>query len=861
MRIPVEITPTHRHGQACHRLNEPITFGVPVPRGQVRSVDGWTLGPADGRSTAVDATVLDRWPDGTARWVLIDAQVTVDGGSTDWALDTTVGAGQPPAPGLTVEDTAERIAIDTGAARISFERAGRFPIAQVAVGGADLLAPTAAGLVVTDESGLASTVTVTSLAVEHRGPLRTAVVLHGQAKTGKGRVLNFTGRVECFAGHATVRVRLTIRNPDRAVHPGNYWDLGDPGSVLLKDVSLTLGLAGDRESTTHLSAEPDAPITEVAGAVEVYQDSSGGSYWQSTNHINRHRQVPNTFRGYRVRTGTGETQGLRATPLLSTRRNTRELAVAMPDFWQNFPKAVEADAGRLTVRLFPGQYADLHELQGGEQKTDECFLGFGPDATTEVPLDWCRNRLLARASPRWVLGSEAVDYLAPLDDGHRTLADQAIDGPDSFDAKREVIDEFGWRHFGEIYGDHEAIGHKGPNPLVSHYNNQYDPVAGFALQFLRSGDPRWWLAMDELARHVIDIDIYHTDKDKSAYNGGLFWHTYHYGDADLCTHRTYPKRNTGTVHGGGPSADHNYPTGLMLRYFLTGDVASREAAVGLAQYVLNLEDWRLTPFRWLSHADTGRAIFTPPDFYGPARSSGNSLNALVDGHRLTGNPTFLAKADLLVQRTIHPKDNFKRHRLDEPEYRWFYAMFLQALGKYLGHKASIGQLDRAYAHGRASLLSYARWMAEHEYPYLEKPEKLEYPNETWAAQDIRKADIFSHAAMHAAGPERDRFVERAGFFHRTSIATLLTSPTRSLARPVVVLLTSGIVWPWFAAKPAATLPPPAIDVDLGDPQRFVAQRAQAERRAKIIVALGAIAVVAAALAGVVWWLSAASSAI
>ncbi len=266
--------------------------------------------------------------------------------------------------------------------------------------------------------------------------------------------------------------------------------------------------------------------------------------------------------------------------------------------------------------------------------------------------------------------------------------------------------------------------------------------------------------MDELARHVIDIDIYHTDRDKWAYNGGLFWHTYHYGDADTATHRTYPRKNDGTVHGGGPSADHNYPTGLMLRYFLTGDIASRDAALGLSQYVLNLEDWRLSPFRWLSRADTGRAIFTPPGFFGPARSSGNSLNALVDGHRLSGDARFLRKADQLVRRVIHPLDDLKGGRFDEPEYRWFYAMFLQSLGKYLRHKADLGQIDRPYAHGRASLLAYARWMVEHEYPYLERPEKLEHPTETWAAQDIRKSDIFCHAAMHASGAER-RTVRRA----------------------------------------------------------------------------------------------------
>ena len=96
--------------------------------------------------------------------------------------------------------------------------------------------------------------------------------------------------------------------------------------------------------------------------------------------------------------------------------------------------------------------------------------------------------------------------------------------------------------------------------LVSHYNNQYDAVAGFASQFLRTGDVRWWELMDDLARHVVDIDIYHTDRDKSAYNDGLFWHTSHYVDAGLSTHRSYPQ--SPRVGGGGPSNEHNYATGL-----------------------------------------------------------------------------------------------------------------------------------------------------------------------------------------------------------------------------------------------------------------------------------------------------------
>src|SRR5690606_8711102 len=177
------------------------------------------------------------------------------------------------------------------------------------------------------------------------------------------------------------------------------------------------------------------------------------------------------------------------------------------------------------------------------------------------------------------------------------------------------------------------------------------------------------------------------------------------------------------------------------------------------------EDGRLTPFRFLTTADTGYAIAMPPANHGPSRSSGNSLNALVEGHRLTGDDRYLQLAERLIRRCVHPHDDPLRHGLDDPEYRWFYTMFLQSLGRYLAYRAERGLVDEAYAYARASLLHYARWMAANEYPWLDKPEKLEFPTETWAAQDIRKSDIFCHAALHSHDEaERTLMLERAAFF-------------------------------------------------------------------------------------------------
>ena len=93
------------------------------------------------------------------------------------------------------------------------------------------------------------------------------------------------------------------------------------------------------------------------------------------------------------------------------------------------------------------------------------------------------------------------------------------------------------------YADHEQAYYDGPRPVISHYNNQFDMVLGGILQLARTEDPAWWDLFEPLARHVVDIDLYHTTRDRPAYNGGLFWFTDHYLDAATSTHRTYSRAN------------------------------------------------------------------------------------------------------------------------------------------------------------------------------------------------------------------------------------------------------------------------------------------------------------------------------
>jgi hypothetical protein len=849
---------------AVPRHREPVTLGVPFPRGAVRACEELILLDAAGVPVPFQGRVLDRWGDESLRWALIDFQASAapETGPATYALEPRHGRQAPAvSEAIVVSTRDDRVSVNAGLVRFTCARGAAFPLASVDMAGVELLDPANSGLMVRDADAKACRVETTAVRVEESGPLRVTLVVEGVVRAPSGdQLLEVESRLHVYAGHASLRAQIRLRNPRRADHPGNFWDLGDTGSVYLEDASLVYTLAAEAAAAEVIcSPEIGAAFERGPAPFALYQDSSGGEQWNSRNHMNRDHKVLVTFRGYQ-QTWRGETrEGLRATPVVTLARGGHAVSATMRAFWQNFPKAIEADERSLTVRLFPTQFNDVFEIQGGEQKTHDITLAFGPETITAHPLDWARDPLVPRVASDWICGTEAVPYLVPASaDPHhtrKTLINAAIDGDDTFVHKREVIDEYGWRHFGDVYGDHENAYYKGERPVLSHYNNQYDTIAGFLYQFLQSGDARWWSYAIDLAAHVIDIDVYHTDQDKAAFNHGMFWHTYHYGDADTATHRTYPRAGRGQIHGGGPSADHNYTTGLMLHYFLTGDPVSRQTVLDLAQYVLDIDDGRKTIFRWLDSGRTGLATASGSySYHGPGRGPANSLNALIDGHRVSGRPELLEKADEIVRRCVHPREDVGVHDLLDAENKWFYAMFFQSLGKYLDYRRERGLTDANFVYARESLLHFARWMATHEGPTLDRKERLHFPTETWAAQDIRKSDILYYASAYTSDPaERARFRERAAFFFDYSIRTLATMPTRTYARPIIVLLSSGILHAWFDQHPQLSVAGTDSAAVTSFPARevFVPQKARAKRRLMLIAAAAALVTVAGTVALIV----------
>jgi hypothetical protein len=857
---------------------EPIRAGVPFARGVFDGKSPLVIAESDGSTRPVQTRITDRWTDGSVRWLLVDFVLPVDAGSpAEWRgeLRNAAAASAVASTAATPLNSTSDPAAHTVTVGSRIWHAGG-PLFGDPIGTADEAIATArVRFEAREVNGGQGSFVSERVTLEEDGPLRATVRQTGRIG-GLKQPLLVDARVTVFAGSPVYRLDVSVRNSSAAAHPGGTWNLGDPGSLMLERLTLTLPIApgGAGAPAIRYAAEPGVSFAAASAPFEIYQDSSGGEAWHSNVHLNRHREISTKFRGYRVTRGSEGETGLRASPVVALTTQTGEISATIADFWQNFPKAIEVTSEALLLHLFPPQTAGGHELQPGEQKTHTLFMSNGAGAGTGSVsgVEWAVSPAICHSTPEYYASTGVMPYLTPLaaerDAAYHALVASAIDGAESFEQKRERLDEFGWRNFGDVYGDHEAYFHKGPELLVSHWNNQYDTVYGAGRQFMRSGDPRWWTMMTQLAAHVADIDVYHTANDKSAYNHGLFWHTVHYVDADIATHRTYPSRvrvssgehayeSQTKVVGGGPACGHLYATGLALTYFLTGNPVTRDAAIELADFVIEGDDGSRTVFKWLAGGYTGHASGSGWDnYHGPGRGSANALNTSLDGYWLTGDRKYLEKAEQLIRRCVHPAEDVTRHRLDDVEQRWFYTMFLQVLARYLDMKAEAGAFDRMYRYARTSLLRYARWMEANAKPFLDKPEALEFPNETWAAQDMRKADIFYHAARHTNDPaERARLMERGDWYFRYVVDTLNTFSTKTLCRPVAILMASGHMRNWLALNPAdAAARVEETNDDFGAPEHFVSQKTVAMRRAKMIVAAGAVAGLAVVALGVVWLL-------
>jgi hypothetical protein len=790
-----------RETAGVERAGEYLRVALPLGRGELQPGTPLAASLATDPPRPCQQRVLKQWPDGSVKWLLLDFAVDAAAGADLRCVVAPAPMGLQPAAGVEVVPGTDSWQVHTGAGTFVVDATTFRPFLRVTRGDGNLLDSVRSLCRFSTDGVVRRVPQLERVELEEPGPLHAVLRLSGSFSGGDpGQEVQFASRLHFFAASLAVRVEFTLHNPRPARHPGGLWDLGDPGSLLFRELAIDFGLTDT--ALPRLYPEPGSPALEADAGQQllIYQESSGGANWRSPNHRNRKGEVPLTRQGFLVCSGEREIAGgLRAAPTLwcgAGAATGEGVSVAVPNFWQEFPKALRGGADLLSVEIFPGCFPDLHELQGGEQKTHAFVVDF---AAAPGALAWVHSPLEACAASRHYRESGVLNDLP----GERDLVDRFVTAQGLL-AKREALDEYGWRNFGDLYADHEAVFHQGETTFVSHYNNQYDFVAGAYRKAFATGDSHWRELAADLARHVRDIDLYHTDGDREEYNRGLFWHTDHYLDAGLSTHRTCSREQLvgrqAEQCGGGPGAEHCYATGLMLHYFQTGDPDFKQAVIDLARWELVALEGpsallaalrRSLGYLLLWRGSRGERRLFPR--YPLTRGTGNAVTACLDAFEVGGGREFLERAAELIRGALHPGDDIEARKLLDAEVAWSYTVLLVAVVKFLEKKRELGEWDDDCRQAQAAFLAYARWMARHEYPFLDKPQSLEYPNETWAAQDLRKAVVFYWAARYADSAWRPDFLEQGRRFLLSSSEELPRWQTAGLARPVVLMLQNAWV--------------------------------------------------------------------
>jgi hypothetical protein len=793
------------------RFREPVALGMGVPPG-VAVTPLATAVDTKGRRYPANCRVLTRRGDGSAMWILVQACLDADADSVAlYSLEFD------PETNVELQTSASEVTKDSHLD----SKAGNLHRAIALVNLHETIAGWNLQLSVRSVGGnrwqLPLSIDQIDFPADTKANSNNVIESKCYASQLEGTSIRAEFSLTYFIDSSKLRIDATLHNPNRAEHPDGFWDLGDPMSYRLESAVLSVQNLDLQFDDVRWRTDQDQPSQQhsLPGHLQLVQHHSGGVNAQSRNHLRADGNLPpsgpsclkiftkNVDADRSNQNSICENyENHRFQPVVTLNDKSSSVTATMLDFWEKYPSSIEADEQGFHFGLLAKSNRGHQELQGGEETTRTIWLSFDCSSKQKIKsddghhqLDWVHRPVTALQDPRELTESGSIDWFTASENLEnpklQTLFDELLDGENSFFRKRETIDEYGWRNFGDVWADHEQAYSLDPKPVISHYNNQYDLLQGLLRRYLQTGDRRWWNLARPLAEHVMDIDLYRTDQDRAAYNGGMFWHTSHYRDAGTCTHRTFSRCMTGDEHrvsGGGPSNEHNYTSGLLLYYHLTGSRRAAAAVCSLADWVIAMDDGDQSPLSPLSGRATGYASSTSQSsFHGPGRGVANSIHALLDAWTLTRSDHYLEKCEALIYRSIHPLQDFQAMDLLHAELRWSYSIALQALLRFV-HLAS-GQSVQTCRFVLAALHRYGAWMQQSEKHFLDRPDELEFPTETWAAQDLRKGTTMMMIARYQPESTSSDALFQAGkaFFDR-ALDQLFEFPTRSCTRPAAILL-------------------------------------------------------------------------
>lgn len=445
-------------------------------------------------------------------------------------------------------------------------------------------------LYVTGASVMPASATIDKTTIEEANALRAVVRQDGRFNAGELHVaptIGFTLRYYIYADQPFIRVRLRLKNQ------GVY------------------GFGASR--TQQAPYAQHALIRSLSAIIPTLASGSGSTTVLSASAA--HQRVAAKQNAATLAAGSFE--------------------IAVPEFAENFPRALTANSSGLRFDVLPETGSD-YQFDGARAKTTDFYLGRATLAATALTTSFNATLEPAYAAQtgaihpamvekrNWAaffsqdaeLGEAATRAERMLASAYAVEASEGVNAVPAqsifeYRLRGEQGEHFGWRNFGDLaWGDGYA-------------NLHYDLPFIALREFLRTGDGRAFQLGGEMARYRADWGQYHADDyfdEQRAWNlrGMAF----------------YEKGDHGSFREPVPS--HTWIEGLWLYWALTGDESVRESAMEASDALARM------PFTY----DSGLSWNEP-------RWVGWPVLGLMAAWRYTGNHQYLDQAKknayLLVQ--------------------------------------------------------------------------------------------------------------------------------------------------------------------------------------------------------------------
>jgi len=610
------------------RALRPVTGGIPLAQGAAPEGASFVLYDENNKPVPSQTLVLARWKDRSARWVLLDFQAEPPPNRTahfklSWGKKVkTVN------PEFPVQvNGREKPSIRTRNMELSPVRNALLRISD----------KVELKLSLTDSKGQKCHAIIESVEIQTEGKIRSTLLLKGAFHSPDGeRIFGFRMRVSVFAGLSKVYLEPQILvNSEKGV-------IQNIRSLKLEVIPL------DRMRSASIGGAPGWS-GKPASLVRLFQVDDENYRFEGT-----------------------EGRGSKAPGWAQMDDGKGTIAIAVKDFWQQWPKSIGVDSKGLTIGLFPEfekgafdhmepwykyQYLfqdNCYRLRTGQAPRWRIWLDLSGDGTSLVKS--ANAPLVPSAAPVQAIAAGVWGYVAPAGSpGMKEYDDWAENLFDNgYCRSIEVQRDYGQMNWGDWFGE------RGCN----WGNHEYDTAKHILMQFARTGDPKYFYVGDAAARHTTEVDVIHfVNDDLRKYFG-----------EDLRDRPDYPVR-PGMVHqhcvghvsgfysvkrvrelyvslGVGNSKNpylclspynlgHIWTQGMVFDYFLTGDPWMKETVEKIGDNLVKLVEERKFNFKTGSHI---------------GRVNGWTMLAIAGAYELDFDERYLNAMRLLADDAISAQD-------------------------------------------------------------------------------------------------------------------------------------------------------------------------------------------------------------